>query len=102
MEAYGVTVTFVPPRRPQGNGLCERTHRSLKTVPRGLMAGQRGSDWIKNLPLATHILNNQLMKGLDMSPMQLFLGRPGWKSPVLEEVDGHPKCRDWLEHVVGQ
>ena len=43
------------------------------------------------------------MPGLNMSPTQVFLGRSGWKHhSLVEEVDGIPRFRDWLEHVVGQ
>ena len=97
MKRYGVDVRFSPPRHPQSNGLCERLQRSFKQVLRVLMAEQSGRDWPRVVPLATWVLNNQWYAGLDLSPAELFLGRPGWYPKVAAvESEESPLQRDWF------
>ena len=103
MRRYSIQVKFSAPRHPQSNGLCERIQRSFKQVMRVLMSEQAGRDWVQVVPLATWVLNNQWYAGLDLSPAELFLGRPGWYPKLAAaETEESPKQRDWFECQVKQ
>ena len=100
LRAFGVKVSFSQARRPQGNGLCERMHRRFKEVIRGLMAAQKSKDWLRCVPVVTHILNNQWIHGIEATPADLFLGRPGWKGLEVAEPDASPSLAEWTSKLI--
>lgn len=58
---------------PQGNGLVERFHRSLKTA---LKAKPDAADWSRNLPLVMLGLRTAVKEDLKISPAELVYGQP--------------------------
>ena len=96
-KALGTQVTFGIPYRPQSNALAERQNKALLAVLRTLMQQQKTGNWLKLLPIATWMLNNQYMPSLQTTPGELFLGRPYWK--LFEEVTptaAAPTVRSWI------
>ena len=57
LDALNLKVTFVQPRHPQSNGLCERTNRKFLQNARVLMAQQKSKDWLRLVPFITWIAN---------------------------------------------
>ena len=58
---------------PQGNGLVERFHRTLKTA---LKCQAPANDWVCHLPLVLLGLRATLKEDLDASPAELVYGQP--------------------------
>jgi len=97
LKSMKVNVSFAAPRRPEGNGMCERMNRSFVQTMRVLRATQKDRDWLKLVPYATWVLNSQQQGSTGMAPSELFFGRPTWIPECVPEPDGHPTVSTWIE-----
>ena len=70
--------------------LCERQIRSCKTVMRILMAHERGMNWLRVLPYAIYLMNNQV------STRTGFSGLPGFHMEFPTPQDANPKMKEWM------
>ncbi len=82
------------PYHPQGNGMVERLHGSLK--PMLAKAAQQGLGWVKFLPLALFTLRQMPHSDTSLSPFDLVYGSvrgpldsvyKGWKGDFCQGVD---------------
>ena len=97
LRSLGVRLSFSQPRRPQGNGICERMNRTFKQNMRVLMAGRRDKNWLRVVPYATWIINSQVHMQTGVTPAELFLGRPAWTPDLVPDPDAQPSVKDWME-----
>jgi hypothetical protein len=93
-----VKVSFSQPRRPQGNGLCERMNRTFKQEMRLVMSQRKDRNWIRVVPYVTWLINCQVHTATGMTPAEVFLGRPCWTPDLVPDPDAQPAVSDWLEH----
>ena len=59
-ELFSIKVTHTTPYRPQSNGLCERTNRSMLQNLRVISQQLKTIDWPAILPIANAIHNEQV------------------------------------------
>ena len=97
LDALDIRVTFVQPRHPQSNGLCERTNRKFLQNARVLMSQQSSKDWLRLVPFITWIHNNQLNPQTGYTPHELFFGRPTWIPESPPEPDSNPSVESWVQ-----
>ena len=97
LETLGCEIQFGTPYLRTKNALCERQIRSFKTVMRILMAQEKGRNWLRVLPYAIHLMNNQVSTRTGVSPHELFFGRPGSHMEFLTPQDVNLKVKEWME-----
>jgi len=95
-KSLGIDTHFGLPRRPQSNGICERTNRSFIQNARALSIDCKTMDWPKLCPLVTWIMNSQISSQTGYSPSDLFLGRPSWNFSKVPEPCSNPCVENWL------
>ena len=97
LETTGCEIHFGTPYLRTKNALCDRQIRSFKSVMRILMAQEKGRNWLRVLPHAIYLMNNQMSTRTGYSPHELFFGRPGFhmEFPTLQNVN--PKVKQWME-----
>ena len=79
------------------NALCERQNCSFKTVMRILMAQEKGRNWLRVLPYAIYLINNQVSTRTGYSPHELFFVRLGFHMEFPTPQDANPKVKEWME-----
>ncbi len=72
-EILGVDTIHTSPYRPQGNGVVERLHGTLK--PMLAKATAHGIDWVTFLPMALFAIRQVPNRDTGFSPHQLVFGR---------------------------
>ena len=97
LQTLGCEIQFGTPYLRTKNALCERQIRSFKTVIRILMAQEKGRNWLRVLPYAIYLMNNQVSTRTGCSPHELFFGRPGFHMEVPTPQDVNPKVKEWME-----
>ena len=101
LHSLGVKTTFGIPYRPQSNALAEKQNKALKCVLRILMTRHKSSNWLRLLPIAVWMMNNQYMPSIGTTPGELFLGRPYWR--LFENphpTEANPTVRSWIQEQV--
>ena len=96
-RSIGIEVKFSIPRRPQSNGLCERTNRAFLQNLRALSIQMKTMDWPKLTPIVCWLMNSQVSPKTSYSPSELFLGRPSWKGEVVPEQESSPTVENFLQ-----
>ena len=96
-EVLGCEHITTSPYRPQGNGVVERFHGTLK--PMLAKAKDQGVDWSRFLPLALFAIRQVPNRDTGFSPHQLAFGRKlrgpldliyaGWVKDGYERMDVH-------------
>ena len=91
----GITHITTVPYRPQGNGVLERLHGTLK--PLLAKASEDGIDWVSFLPLALSAIRAIPCRSTGFSPAELVFGRnprnfldivyEGWSNSSYTSVD---------------
>ena len=61
------------------------------------MAQKKGRKWLRVLPYATYLMNNQVSTRTGFSPHELFFGRPGFHIEFPTPQDANPKVKEWME-----
>ncbi len=94
-EILGVDSIHTSPYRPQGNGIVERLHGTLK--PMLAKAVNNGIDWVSFLPMALFAIRQVVNRDTGFSPHELVFGRKmrgpldivyaGWVEDVYREWD---------------
>ena len=97
LETLGCEIQFGTPYLRTKNALCERQIRSFKTVMRIPMAQEKGRDWLRVLPYAIYLMNNQVSTRTGFSPHELFFRRPGFHMEFPTPQDASPKVKEWME-----
>ena len=97
LETLGCEIQFGTPYLCTKNALCERQIRSFKTVMPILMAQEKGRNWLRVLPCAIYLMNNQVSTCTGFSPHALFFGRPGFHMEFPTPQDANPKVKGWME-----
>ncbi len=93
-ELFGCGKLTTTPYHPQGNGVVERLHGTLK--PMLAKAGETGLDWVRFLPLALFALRQMPHSDSGLSPFDLVYGFQvrgpldivyvGWTDDVFKQV----------------
>ena len=96
MRAMGTEVRFGTPYLRTKNRLCERQIGCFKTVMRILVLSEKSRNWLKLLPYAIYLMNNQVSSRTGFTPTELFLGRPGFNFEFPCAGGGNPKVDEWL------
>ena len=96
MRAMGTEVQFGTPYLRTKNPLCERQIGCFKTVMRILMLAEKSRNWLKLVPYAIYLMNNQVSSRTGFTPTELFLGRPGFNFEFPCASEGNPKVDEWL------
>ena len=96
MRAMGTEVQFGNPYLRTKNPLCERQIGCFKTVMRILMLNEKSRNWLKLVPYAIYLMNNQVSSRTGFTPTELFLGRPGFNFEFPCASEGNPKVDEWL------
>ena len=81
MRAMGTEVQFGTP---------------YKTVMRILMLNEKSRNWLRLVPYAIYLMNNQVSSRTGFTPTELFLGRPGFNFEFPCASEGNPKVDEWL------
>lgn len=74
-ETYEIQTFFSTPYHKKTNGVVERAIQSYQDVLRKLQDREQ-QDWPNLLPLASMMINNRRAQGRNLSPFELFRGRP--------------------------
>ena len=61
------------------------------------MVQEKGRNWLRVLPYAIYLMNNQVSTRTGYSPQELFLGRPGFHMEFPKPQDSNPKVKEWME-----
>ena len=70
-EILGISTIHTSPYRPQGNGVIERLHATLK--PMLAKARDEGIDWAMFLPMALFAIRQLINRDTGFSPHELSL-----------------------------
>ena len=91
----GITQIHTVPYRPQGNGVLERLHGTLKPIL--AKAAADGLDWLTVLPLALSAVRSIPNRSTGFSPAELVYGKnprsildvlyEGWTNPDYSPID---------------
>ena len=102
-QALGITHIMTVPYRPQGNGIIERFHGTLKPVL--AKAASQGIDWPTFLPLALSAIRAIPCRSTGYSPAEIVFGKntrnildlvyEGWINPVCSKVD----IASWVQQL---
>ena len=94
-QMLGITHITTVPYRPQGNGVLERFHGTLKPLLAKTTAD--GTDWVTFLPLALSAIRSIPCHSTGFSPAELVFGKTprnfldiifeGWSNPSYSSVD---------------
>ena len=102
-QMLGITQVQTVPYRPQGNGVLERFHGTLK--PLLAKAASDGIDWPTFLPLALSAIRAIPCRSTGFSPAEIVFGKntrnfldivfEGWANPFYSNVD----IADWFQQL---
>ena len=102
-KAIGVEIHFALPRHPASNGLCERENRAFLQNLRALSISCKTMNWPQLVPYCVWLMNSQISTMTELSPHEMFLGRPPWKFELVPEPCLNPQAQSWLmEQLLAQ
>ena len=79
LDAFGVTKSRTTAYHPAGNGLVERSSRSLLKMPHAYVDQ---SDWEQYLPFVLYTYRTTVHMSTGVSPFELMFGRCAHKPPI--------------------
>ena len=79
-QRNGVVLHYTTPFHPQANGLCERVHRTIKTVLAQLCRGHPHR-WPSLLNQCQRALNSSVHTSTSTTPYMAFFNRPPMRGP---------------------
>ena len=98
LTGFGVKVQFGTPYHRTKNSLCERQIKAFKAIMRILMSQSKSRNWLRQVPMAVWLLNNQVSSRTGLTPGEMFWGRPGWSLEMpTPDVPANPPVKSWLE-----
>ena len=102
-QILGITHITTVPYRPQGNGVLERFHGTLKPIL--AKASSNHIDWVAFLPLALSAVRAVPCRSTGFSPAELVFGTntrnfldviyEGWSNPSYSKID----VTTWVQHL---
>ena len=95
-RTLGVHTHFAIPRHPGSNGLCENENRAFLQNMRALSLAFKTNNWPQIVQYCTWLMNSQVSPTTNMSPHEMFLGRPSWKMEFAPEPNTNPQVHSWL------
>ena len=95
-KTLGIEVHFSLPRHPASNGLCERENRAFIQNIRALSISCKSMNWPQMVPYCVWMMNSQISVMTNLSPHEMFLGRPPWKLELVPEPCLNPQAHSWL------
>ena len=84
-DLLGYSISHTSPYWPQGNGVCERSHRSLNNALRASMHTNHRTDWPSLVPLIQMSLNTATHTATGYCPHQIIF-RHNPPSPALRTI----------------
>ena len=60
------------------------------------MLSEKSGNWLKLLPYAIYLMNNQVGSRTGFTPTELFIGRPSFNFEFPCASEGNPKVDKWL------
>ena len=96
MRAMGTEVQFETAYLRTKNPLCEGQIGCFQTVMRILMLSEKSRNWLKLVRYAIYLMKNQVSSRTGFTPMDLFLGRPGFNLEFPCPSERSPKVDEWL------
>ena len=81
----GYELVHTSPYTPQGNGMNERTHRTINNMLRTLIH-QKGKNWPYFIPAIQLNLNTHIKLGQEYSPYEIVFGKMA-KLPVFKGIE---------------
>ena len=75
MEWMGIKQLLTSPYYPQGNGIMERSHRTVGNMVRAQLANRDGIDWVDALPGVMLLLNEMEQDNHGYSASQIMWGQ---------------------------
>ena len=91
MRAVGTEVQFKTPYLRTTNSLGERQIGCFKTVLKILMLSEKSRNWLKLVPYAIYLMNNQVSSTTGFTPGELFRGRRGFNLEFPCASERNPK-----------
>ena len=97
----GIELLFVTPYHPQANGMCERVHRTLKTVLAQLCQGYPAR-WPRYLLQCQFLLNSAVHTATTVTPFEAMFGRPPLRKVgvPLPSVPSDDSSAEMLKEIV--
>ena len=104
MRAYHVRLTTTVPYKSRTNRVVERINHELFQFLRMLSQQQTSSNWVKTLPLAICISNEQCIGKSGKNLAELFQNRASWHAVQIQpDKEGSPSATNWImEHRKAQ
>lgn len=63
---------------------------------RALSLSLKTNNWPQIVPYCTWLMNSQVSPLTNLSPSEMFLGRPAWKIELVPEPNSAPSIHDWI------
>ena len=60
------------------------------------MLNEKSRNWLKLVPRAIYLMDDQVSSRTGFTPTELFLGRPGFNFEFPCPSEGNPKVDEWL------
>ena len=95
-KALGIETHFALPRHPGSNGLCENENKAFIQNMRALSLTMKTMNWPQLVPYCNWLMNSQFSPSTQMTPHELFLGRPSWRLELVPEPILNPDTHGWL------
>ena len=94
-KALGIDIHFSIPRHPSSNGLCENENRAFLQNMRALSLSCKTMNWPQIAPYCYWLMNSEICTTTQLSPHEMFLGKPAWKFELVNEPILNPESNSW-------
>ena len=95
-RALDVKLSFSLPRLPRSNGFVENVNKQFLQNLRALSLTTKNNNWPQLFPYCTFLMNAQISPETQMSPHEMFLGRPAWRFDLPNEPITNPETHSWI------
>ena len=98
LKKVGVEYSFGVPYGRRHNPLSERMNRNVEELFRILRLDDKSKNWVRLVPMVEHLNNNMPCGSTNISPYELFFGRPCWTLQFPYPTEGNPRVEEYLDH----
>ena len=75
-------------------------NKALVQNLRALSLALKTDNWPAIIPYCTWLMNSQLSPLTNLSPSEMFLGKPAWKMELVPEPNTSPQTHEWIMHQI--